>query len=241
MATQYDHIGAEYNAIKALPVGALELAAIRSHIGDVGQLRVLDLACGTGYYSKKLIEWGAREVVGLDISEAMVNEARRQSSGDPRLEFHVADCSKPLESLDLGSFDLVIAIWMFNYVATEEEVFAIWQNIHNSLKPGGRCIGLTPNQDYLVKSFPEGPRFGLSLKGLEPIENGVKFQVTVHALNPFSFESYLLDRKIIETCAAKAGLSLRWMPPVNPNDSRVDYEDFLRLPHFKLFTGVCSV
>lgn len=240
MSLQYDNIGADYTPAKELPYSLLELAAFKSHIGDVNQRRVLDLACGTGYFSRKLIEWGADEVVGLDISKTMVDEARRHNEGKTeRLRFHVADCSKPIETLGLGRFDLVIAVWLLHYIATEEGVLTFWQNVSNSLKPGGRCIGIAPNHESLTKGFAEGERFGLTFKELEPIERGVKFQCTIHIANPVTIENcYLREREVLETLATEAGLSLRWMPYVNPNIPGLDYEKFLRLPHFKIFECV---
>ncbi|KAL4860571.1 hypothetical protein BDV12DRAFT_181368 [Aspergillus spectabilis] len=237
MSSQYNKIGGHYSALKQLPLGLLELAAVKQHIGDVRDLDVLDLACGTGDYSRKLVEWGARKVVGLDISEGMVNKARRRFAGDNRLDFRVADCSKPL---DVGKFDLVLAIWFLNYAGSAEELTNMWRNISRCLKPGGRCLGITINQDMLQQSVPDGPRFGLSLNIVEHVEGGVKFQICVHSSPLFMFESFMLEREIYEKCAEKAGIpNLNWMPPTDPMNPRVDFESFLRCPHFRLFT--CNV
>ena len=51
MSTQYDDIGSAYDEMKKLPVAILERenvkAALAPHIHGA---KVLDLACGTGYY-----------------------------------------------------------------------------------------------------------------------------------------------------------------------------------------------
>ncbi|MGL4396513.1 MAG: class I SAM-dependent methyltransferase, partial [Hyphomicrobium sp.] len=46
--------------------------------------RVLDIACGSGYGSKLLSDWGASEVVGADISAQAVDTANRHFSGPGR-------------------------------------------------------------------------------------------------------------------------------------------------------------
>ncbi|EXJ93512.1 hypothetical protein A1O1_01904 [Capronia coronata CBS 617.96] len=98
--TQYDAIGLSYESLKRLPAAQLERENLRATIepllslkkahddnspdvpagdGDGDGVTVLDLACGTGYYSRLLLEWGAARVVGVDISEKMVDAAREQS------------------------------------------------------------------------------------------------------------------------------------------------------------------
>jgi len=79
MSTQYNAIGTRYNDMKALPAVKLERSNTKEAVNPyVQEANVLDLACGTGYYSLAMLEWGARNVVGVDISEAMVEGAKRQ-------------------------------------------------------------------------------------------------------------------------------------------------------------------
>src|SRR6266705_5336367 len=49
--------------------------------------RILDLGCGTGHLTNQIAEAGA-EVVGIDISQSMIEEARRLYS---RIRFEIAD------------------------------------------------------------------------------------------------------------------------------------------------------
>ncbi|KAL4876993.1 S-adenosyl-L-methionine-dependent methyltransferase [Aspergillus karnatakaensis] len=237
MATQYDALGAEYNTVEQLPIRTLELAAVRAHVGDVHGLEVLDLACGTGRYTRKLIEWGAKTVVGVDISQAMVDEARRECARacEGRVDFRVTDCAKP--GLDVGKFDLVLASWFLDYARNEEEMFNMWTNIARSLKPGGRCVGITVNLGMLETGLPSKPTFGISLKQLERVVGGLKLDVRVHSFPEFSFESYMLERGICERSAQRAGIrDLEWMPPVDPEDPSIEFPRFVEYPHFWAFT-----
>lgn len=90
--TQYDAIGLAYESLKQLPAAQLERdnlhAAIEPFLttqknsgdgGGGGGATVLDLACGTGYYSRLLLDWGAARVVGVDVSEKMIDAAREQA------------------------------------------------------------------------------------------------------------------------------------------------------------------
>jgi ubiquinone/menaquinone biosynthesis C-methylase UbiE len=66
--------------------------------------RVLDVGTGTGVAALALADWfPAADVVGVDLSPAMLAEAERK---DGRARFEVADASR-LPFAD-GSFDLVV-------------------------------------------------------------------------------------------------------------------------------------
>lgn len=67
--------------------------------------RVLDLGCGPGWYSRVFAQRTA-EVVGIDISENMLEYARQNTSDMTNVRFYQMDWSKA-DSFFLGKFDLV--------------------------------------------------------------------------------------------------------------------------------------
>ncbi|MHB1799990.1 MAG: methyltransferase domain-containing protein, partial [Vulcanimicrobiaceae bacterium] len=69
--------------------------------------RVLDVACGVGYGSYLLASWGAREVVGVDLSAEAITEARRLFGHD-RITF-VQGNVEELGRLVHGKFDLIVS------------------------------------------------------------------------------------------------------------------------------------
>ncbi|KAF2763289.1 S-adenosyl-L-methionine-dependent methyltransferase [Pseudovirgaria hyperparasitica] len=84
-STQYDTIGDKYNDIKVLPFSFYERANVRAavqpYLDANPSAAVLDLACGTGFISRSLVEWGARYVLGVDISVGMIEAARADGRG----------------------------------------------------------------------------------------------------------------------------------------------------------------
>ena len=85
-------------------IGPHHLLALREAVEGLAPRHVLDVGTGTGKAAIALAEWFPdAEVVGVDLSPAMVAEAERQSPG--RVRFLVADASK-LPFPD-GSFELV--------------------------------------------------------------------------------------------------------------------------------------
>ena len=93
--------------------------------------RVLDLGTGTGKAARVVAKrFSQAEVVGVDLSPAMIEEARRllptEVSG--RVRFEVADASRlPFED---GAFDLVVLLNMIPFFEELARVTA----------PGGRVV-----------------------------------------------------------------------------------------------------
>ncbi len=75
---------------------------------------VLDLGCGSGFYTKYALEEGAN-VTAIDSSIVII-ERLSSLIKSPRLNLFCADISKPLSFLDSGSFDLVICSLVLHYI-----------------------------------------------------------------------------------------------------------------------------
>ncbi len=77
-------------------------------VGDVRGLKVLDLACGNGYLSRRYAKAGAK-VVGVDGSAPMIERAKAREKGHPLgIEYQVVDAAHMHEFKD-ATFDLVAA------------------------------------------------------------------------------------------------------------------------------------
>jgi SAM-dependent methyltransferase len=95
-------------------------------------MRVLDLGCGLGYFAREARARGAREVVAVDISDLMLEEARRLTS-DPAIRYVRAG----LEEFqpDKADFDLVVSSLALHYIA---DYPALARRVAGWLAPGGR-------------------------------------------------------------------------------------------------------
>lgn len=78
-------------------------------------LRVLDIACGEGYGSWLLKEWGAASVVGVDVSREGVEAAQRQF-GREGVRYLVADACSVAGVLTPGSFDVIASFETIEHV-----------------------------------------------------------------------------------------------------------------------------
>ena len=58
------------------PLALAESGAVRALLPPCADIVALDAACGTGRYARALAEQGARQVIGIDQSTAMLEQAR---------------------------------------------------------------------------------------------------------------------------------------------------------------------
>lgn len=99
--------------------GAGEWHVLRTMLPDFKGKRVLDLGCGFGWHCRYAIEQGAKSVIGVDISEKMLAEARKHTP-DTTVEYI---CSA-VEDIDFSadSFDIVISSLAFHYIESFDDI-----------------------------------------------------------------------------------------------------------------------
>jgi SAM-dependent methyltransferase len=106
-------------------LGAAALALLDPKPGEA----ILDLGCGDGVLTEKIVAAGAK-VVGVDASEAMVAAAKARG-----VDAHVADGQK----LDFDSqFDAVFSNATLHWILDPE---AVARGVFRALRPGGRFVG----------------------------------------------------------------------------------------------------
>jgi len=95
-------------------------ARVRAALADAGPgATALDLACNEGWFSQRLLEWGAARVVGIDIRDFNLRRARllRDHYEIPadRLDFRRADVFE-LDPRVLGEYDVVLLLGLIYHV-----------------------------------------------------------------------------------------------------------------------------
>jgi len=112
--------------------------AFRGMVGDVRGLRVLDLACGEGYWARVFAEVGA-DVVGIDFSEEMIRAAVDEEMREPLgIEYHVTDTAD-LEMFGEGAFDLVYSFMALMDIPGYESAIGEAARV---LRDGGRFVAI---------------------------------------------------------------------------------------------------
>jgi len=96
--------------------------------------RVLDLGCGFGWHCQYAAQHGAKYVLGIDLSEKMLDEARKMNRFDSVEYKRMA-----IEDFDYepNTFDVVLSSLAFHYVKSFDDVC---RKIHRCLSEGGVFI-----------------------------------------------------------------------------------------------------
>ncbi|HEX6080976.1 MAG TPA: methyltransferase domain-containing protein [Methylomirabilota bacterium] len=98
--------------------------------------RILDVPCGYGRHASALARRGFR-VVGVDLSRAMIAEARRRFAEGPRLVFVRRDMRRLRFRAE---FDAVVNLYTsFGYFTPAENRAAL-RRLARALRPGGRLL-----------------------------------------------------------------------------------------------------
>jgi demethylmenaquinone methyltransferase/2-methoxy-6-polyprenyl-1,4-benzoquinol methylase len=127
----------EYEAIYAKPERQADLARLRSHIPQrLAGRRVLEVACGTGYWTA-LVARTAASLVATDATEAPMRIAMSKDYGGANVRFEIADAY----ALDvaLGRFDAALAIFWWSHVP-RGRVDDFLASLHRRLEPGARVL-----------------------------------------------------------------------------------------------------
>lgn len=106
-----------------------------SSLVDPAGVRVADIGCGGGIYSRAWRNLGALDVVGVDFSAQMVADAQGLAAGLPGLSFRQGDAAAT--GLDAASRDLVFERALIHHLKSYEPAFAEARRV---LAPGGRLI-----------------------------------------------------------------------------------------------------
>jgi SAM-dependent methyltransferase len=215
---QYDHIGSKYEEYaQTATMKRAESYTVLQMVGPLAGQRVLDLACGFGFYTRLLKQHGAAEVIGIDISPEMVRLGREQEQAEPlgvTYEIHDATALPRL-----GAFDLVTAIYLLNYATSQDQLRGMCQSAYDNLVPGGRFIAYTVNPAYTL-SKPNGSQYGCYAIRLTPEEDRYLCDAIFVTEPPTHFQCYQWSQAAHERAILAAGFrTCTWYPSeVSPED-----------------------
>ena len=129
--------------------GAPEWPLIQSMLPDLANKNIIDLGCGFGWASRWMRTNGAASVLGLDLSEKMINRAR-ELTNDPAIEYDIAD----LETINLpvAAYDLAYSALTFHYLRDFDRLARM---VHMALKPNSDFVFIVEHPIYMAASNPQ--------------------------------------------------------------------------------------
>lgn len=129
-----------FNEYSRMPrsTGGLEAAGewpeLRRMLPDLKDKSVLDLGCGYGWHCRYAEEQGAKYVLGMDISEKMLERARALTDHQ-----HIEYRRAAIEDLSVSdeSFEVVISSLAIHYI---EDFKQLCHKVHQILTPDGHFV-----------------------------------------------------------------------------------------------------
>ncbi|CNH77442.1 class I SAM-dependent methyltransferase [Yersinia pekkanenii] len=138
--------------------GAPEWAALRQILPPLSGRKVVDLGCGYGWFSRYARSQGATEVLGLDVSERMLNRANEMTT-DQNIIYRKGD----LEHLCLPPqmYHLAYSSLTLHYI---KALPTLLTTIYQSLVPGGSFIF---SAEHPIYTAPRQPGWLIADDGLK--------------------------------------------------------------------------
>jgi len=236
MAEQYDAIAREYQRTKQSPLRRyVEAYTLFQLLGDLQDLRVLDLACGEGFYTRQIMQSGAAAVTGVDISPAMIELAEVCEQQEPlRISYHCRDVA---ELGRLGEFDLVSAAYLLHYAPNVEALQGMCNSIAANLRPGGRLVAINENPGQGSADYAGYLQYGFNKSVQEPRTEGsaITYEM-VSGRSLIRFEAFYYSQAVYEAALTRAGFTdIRWQPlqlsPEGVVECGADYfQEYLQNP-----------
>lgn len=203
MSTFYTEIAKYYDLI--FPVGSAQVNLITELAGDVPK-DILDVACGSGGYSKKLSDMGYH-VTAIDLDQTMVRKLKEKTG---TLDARVLNMLQ-IDEMN-KTYDLIFCIGnSIAHLNDSDEIFTFLEKSKKVLKLGGHFVIQIVNYDRIlasnIKSLP-------SIKNAEanlvferyynylPGENKIDFK-TILKVAALSLENNVLLHPIKSTELAK--------------------------------------
>lgn len=223
LASQYEELQPGFASYRTSLISLIEKENVRDVLAPViGGARVLEIACGSGFYTFDLLSWGATSVLAVDLSPEMISAAKERKIKEnvENVEFRIADVTEPVIHSE-EKFDVVFGAWPLEYARDYATLVSMCKNVSLNLRDGGTfvCVTRVPTDDprgLNEKTNQVRPGGGgkVLIENLEETEHGVLVRLygTDGSHVGVSFVCLHWKKDVYESAARAGGLTgdLSW-------------------------------
>lgn len=132
--------------------------------------RVLDVACGEGYGSRLMRDWGAASVSGVDLFEPAIETATRLFAGD-NVSFAAKSAYELDDLFNEGEFDVIVSLETIEHL---DQPALFLQKVRKVAKADAVIIVSCPNDHWYYPEPEQGNEFHIfkyTLKEFQDLAN----------------------------------------------------------------------
>jgi tRNA (cmo5U34)-methyltransferase len=168
---RFSHLETGQTATIDAPL-VLDLVARAAAAVNPGAEALLDIGCGAGNYTLKLLQFlPLRAVTLIDLSRPMLDRAVQRIRATASLEVHAMQCDIRDAAFPAGAFDVAVAAATLHHLRGDEEWAQVFGAVHRALKPGGSfwISDLVAHRTPAIEALM-GQRYGEYLAALQGVE-----------------------------------------------------------------------
>jgi tRNA (cmo5U34)-methyltransferase len=157
------------NTAQVDSVLSLELIAEAAAATNPGARTLLDVGCGAGNYSLKILErLPGLDVTLIDLSQPMLDRAKERLSAASHGAVRTLQADIREIEIGEGQFDVIVAAAVLHHLRTDSEWRAVFAKLLRALKTGGSLW----IYDFVAHTLPEiqrgmWERYGRYLTGMK--------------------------------------------------------------------------
>ncbi len=208
---QYSEIANAYSSMSNPAKLFVQLPMVLEMVGGVKGKKVLDLACGSGFYTRIFSKQEPGLIVGVDKSKEMIEIAEAFEQHEKRGIQYVQ--SDAIKFKPITAFDVVTAVFLLNYASTKYELFEMCKKAKHLLRENdGIFCGLTESFGLkLQDEFHYNARLS-SPDGKKVLHDGDRVKIEFAESEMFSIIVYYWSKETYEKAFENAGFkSFEWV------------------------------
>lgn len=212
------------------------LPTVLQLVGDCEGKKVLDLGCGSGFYTVELANLAAKQVIGIDNSQAQLDKALEIKH--PAIEYVLGD----IFTDSLPKADFIVAPYVINYAKSVAQLQNLFQKFFDSLENNGKIVIVVD-----LPSCTDLKRFGAVKTALGPKEDGTRIRIDLYDEENVHicalYATYFLEETIVSLLEEIGFIDVEWHTPIISNQGFEEYgtefwEEYTADPQLGYLTAI---
>jgi ubiquinone/menaquinone biosynthesis C-methylase UbiE len=169
--------------------------------GDLSGKKALDFGSGAGRTTELLLSFGAKDAVGVDHNQSMIDQAKRQNYENAK--FVQIDKNIPFPD---NTFDVALCAHVMVEVSSLSEMEQIICEVYRALKPGGTFVIITNNSQAIGKNY-----ISFQYENQDHLVSGQKIPIVIKGEKHFIIDDYFWKEEDYQKILEKIGFTVESM------------------------------